>query len=339
MGTKVPEVKVSVGGNDVESALSGCFGDVRVELDMDGESHAYIEITNAYDITRHSLDGGIAEAVKPGSRVLVEMGYAGSKAMVFSGYLDSVELEADQEKPCVLLLHACDVVRLMKGNSRCRILTETKHSDVFLAVLGDYGWSGTGAECDETPPYDGAKCWYQKESDYDFVMRELVEHCPGDWEFYVMAGTAYYKKPDSSSVVMEIDTDTPVVSVRAVSSFMNRIVTVYGSSVSHVAYTGTGTAKAEGIDDSAGSGSEALINPDGDSQDQVDGMASARANRLMRQAKHIEITVEGNNSLLAGKYVKVLELESIFNGTYRIRKAVHSYGEDGYLTKMTLEGT
>lgn len=338
MGTKVPEVKVTVGGKDVESGLAGCFGTVRVELDMDGVSHADIEITNAYDITSHSVGSAIAGAAKPGGKVEVEMGYAGSHAKVFSGYLDSMELEADQEQPHVFRLHACDVVKLMKENSRCRILAERKHSDVFTAVLGDYGWTGTGTDCDDTPSYDAAKCWYQNESDYDFVMRELVERCPGDREFYVSLGTAYYKKPDSSSTVMEIDTDSPVIRMKAASSFLNRVVTAYGCSVSHAAYTGSCTAKAAGIDSSAGSGGEALVNPDGDSQDLVDGMALARANRLQRQARRIELTMEGNNSLLTGKYVKVSDLDRIWNGTYRIRRAVHRYGEDGYLTELTLEG-
>lgn len=338
MSTKVPEVKVTVGGKDVESALSGCFGNVRVELLMDGESHAEIEITNVYDITGHSVDSAMRGAGKLGCRVEVEMGYAGGKAKVFSGYLDRIELESDQERPHVLRFHAFDVVKLMKENSRCRILTERKHSDVFTKVLGDYSWTGTGTDCDSTPAYDAAKYWYQNENDYDFIMRELVERCPGDREFYVSAGTAYYKKPDSSSTVMEIDTDSPVIRVRAASSFLNRVVTAYGSSVSHIAYTGSSTAKAAGIDSGAGSGAEALVNPDGDSQDLVDGMAQARANRLLRQSKRIEITVEGDNSLLAGKYVKVSDLDQIWNGTYRIRRAVHSYGEDGYLTEMTLEG-
>lgn len=339
MGTKVPEIKVTVGGKDVESDLSGCFGSVRVELDMDGESHAYAEIINAYHITSHSIENAVAGAAKPGSKVEVQMGYAGDQAKVFAGYLDSVELESDQEQPHILRIHACDVVKLMKENSNCRILTEQKHSDVFTAILGEYSWTGTGTDCDDTPAYDAAKCWYQNESDYDFVMRELVERCPGDWEFYVSAGTAYYKKPDSSSTVMEIDTDTPMIKIKAFRSFLNRKVTAYGSSAVHVAYTGSSTAKAEGIDSSAGSGGEALVNPDGDSQDMVDGMALARANRLKRQAKRIEVTVDGNYSLLTGKYVKVSDLDSIWNGTYRIRRAVHRYNEDGYLTEMTLEGT
>lgn len=338
MGTKVAEVKVTVGGKDVESALSVCFGGVRVELDMDGESHAYVEITNAYNLTSHSIDSAIVGAVKPGSKMEVEMGYAGDKAKVFSGYLDEVELESDQEQPHVLRLHACDVVKLMKENSNCRILTEQKHSDVFTAILGEYSWTGTGTDCDDTPAYDAAKCWYQNESDYDFVMRELVERCPGDWEFYVSAGTAYYKKPDSSSTVMEIDTDAPIIRIKAVSSFLNRTVTAHGSSAAHVAYTGSSEAKAKGIDSGAGSGNEVLVNPDGDSQDLVDGMALARANRLKRRAKRIEVTIEGDYSLLTGKYVEVSDFDSIWNGTYRIRKALHSYDENGYLTEMTLEG-
>lgn len=337
-GTKAPEVKVSIGGKDVESALSGCFGTVRVELSMDGESHADIEITNAYDITGRSVDGTFAGAAKLGSRVVVEMGYAGDQGKVFCGYLERIELEADQDQPFLLRLHACDVVKLMKENSRCRILTEKKHSDVFEAVLGGYGWTGTGTDCDATPAYDEAKCWYQDGSDYDFVMRELVERGPGDWEFYVSAGTAYYKKADGGSTVMDIDTDAPVTRIRAVSSFLHRMVTAYGSSAAHVAYTGSSKAKAAGIDQSAGCGAEALVNPDGESQDLVDQMALGRAKRLMRQAKRMEITVEGNHSLLAGTYVKVSELDGIWNGTYRVRRAVHSYGEDGYLTEMTLEG-
>lgn len=339
MAAKVPDTKVTVGEKDVETALGGTLGCIRAELDMDGVSSASVEVIGAYDVAAHSLDGTLSGSLLPGSKIEIQLGYVGDKSKVFAGYVDSIELEADQDISYIMRIHAADVVKLMKENRNVRILTEKKHSDVFDTVLGSYSWTGTTSSCDDTDAYDKDKCWYQDESDYDFVMRELVKRCPNDREFYVSNGTAYYKEPKSDTEVMTVNSDSEVFRIRAVKSFLNRTVKIYGNSSGYEVYTGSSDAAADSISSGAEKGCEAYADPDGDSQDMVDGIASAMASKLGRQTKRIEVLVAGDPKLLTGAYVKVSELDAVWNGTYRIRRAVHRCDEEGYQTEMTLEGS
>jgi len=335
---KAPEVLVTVDGNDVETAWGGMISRIQVDLDMDDEGSAVIDLEKVYELSSHSLSGAVSKGARPGSKVVVKMGYAGAKGNVFAGYLEQVELVSDSESAFIFRLHACDVVHLMKENSHCRILTQKQHSAVFTQLLGEYAWTGTGAASDATDAYDEARNWHQNGTDYDFLIKELIEQCPYDREFYVSDGTAYYKTPDSSQTVLAITPEEDAATLSAVSRYLHRKIQVYGASAVCQSFTGSSTAKAAFLSSSAGAGAEDIVIPDLDSQKTATAVAAGRAKRLERQSIRLTMELMGNNQLLAGAYVAVQKLDSIWNGTYRIRQAQHRYDEHGYQTKIVLEG-
>lgn len=335
---KAPEVLVTVDGNDVETAWGGMISRIQVDLDMDDESCAVIELAEVYKLSSHSLLEAVSNGARPGSKVVVKMGYAGAKGSVFSGYLDRVELASYSESAFVFRLYTCDVVHLMKETSHCRILTQKQHSAVFTQSLGEYSWTGTGTASDATDAYDKARNWHQNGTDYDFIIKELIDRCPFDREFYVSNGTAYYKAPDSSQPVLTITPEEDAAALSAVSRYLHRTVQVYGTSAACQAFTGKGIARAAFLNSSAGAGAEDIISPDLDSQSTAAAVAAGRAKRLERQSIGLAMELVGNHRLLTGAYVAVQKLDGIWNGTYRIRQAHHQYDEHGYQTKVVLEG-
>jgi uncharacterized protein involved in type VI secretion and phage assembly len=85
------------------------------------------------------------------------------------------------------------------------------------------------------------------------------------------------------------------------------------------------------------SGSKVLLP---DTHVSTDGEADARAKAAALQLGHERVqasaTAGGDPLLLAGEYVSVAGVGTRFGGTHRIVSAIHSYGQHGYVTQLTL---
>ncbi|GEM_PF-5661776 len=339
MGTKAPEVDVLIAGKNIETDLGGICGRIETKLDMDNESYAVVEVGGVYSIESRCLNQKISAVLLPGSKIEISMGYAGDKKKIFIGYLDQIELETGSTFGYTLRLKAYDVIHLMKENIRCRMLKQKRHSDVVTELMQAYSWLGVSASCDNTDAYDKARCWYQNESDYDFLQRELIEQCPNDREFYISLGVACYKKITAGQPAVTLEHDENLDIFHASSKYLNRTIQVYGTSPAFQVFTASETAAGSNISSSAGAGVEMIVNPDAESQDIVAGIAESRAKRLLRQSVRIEMDITGDYRLLSGTYVKADKIDPVWNGVYRIRTAVHTFDGSGYRTRIIVEGS
>lgn len=338
MAAKAPEVLIKVGGKNIENAWKADIGTVQVVLVMEGESRATVAIQNAYDYPSHSVKKEIDSGALPGEKVEIMMGYAGDKKTVFKGYLDGVRLMSDKEQGYTLLLIAYDAIRLMKDSFHCRIWSRKRFSDVYSEILKAYHFTGLKESCDATASYEKERFWYQNESDYAFVMEELIRKCPEAREFYITAGTACYKKPGTSRTVMTVDDDTEIRKKAVTVRFLNHTLRVSGSSAAGVTYTGSSTAKGKILSGAAGAIERSEVIPEADSQDMADGIAAAWAARRKQKTKELELTMDGNYELLVGNDIAVAGLGKTWNGTYQIRRAVHCCDKEGYRTTIKAEG-
>lgn len=339
MGTKAPEAEVTIAGKKVGEDLTGHLVSALVCLDMDDESSAVIEIDDVYDLEAGSLAGAVSGSLKPGCSIEVFLGYAGDKAKVFTGYLERIELDGGESAAPILRLYAFDAIRLMKNNYFSRIIKQKKHSAVVSEVMNTYSWLGITVSCDETDAYDKARCWYQNGTDYDFVKQEMVDCCPNDREFYLSLGTAYYQKPDLKTAVLSLTYQDNSNTFRAGRSYVNQTIQVFGSSPLFQPFTASKAAADPQIDSSAKAGMTSLLIADADSQDIAGGIAGSRAAKLLRRTVRIRLELDGNNLLQTGTFVTIRKIDPLWNGTYRVRKALHSYTEKGYLTTITVEGS
>lgn len=338
MSIAAPEVLVKIGGNDVAVSMGCKIGTVKVSLYKDGCSDAVIGLEDAYEDQNHGLRSSLTHDLLLGKKVEVSMGYAGSLGAVFSGYLEAVKLRASGEERHVVSLHACDAVKLLKENVRCRIFTEQSYSEVFTGVMKAYSWL-CSTKVDDTKTLKEERTWQQDGSDYDFIVGDLMEHCPDKREFYVSLGMAYYREPDNTEkTVMTMDSDTNCIRFLAEHHYVNQTVCVQGYAQDYVTCSGEYDACGDLLDGSATKGMKAQYVADGDTQDHVDALAANLADRWKNNARQIRLSVPGKKELLPGKYVKIEEMDRIFNGTYQIWEAIHIFDEEGYQTEVGLGG-
>lgn len=333
---EAPEVQVKAGGSDVVTDLAADLLKVELYLNLNQESTAVIELLNCYDLEGHGIRRKVKAAVVPGSKVEIFMGYSGTRSQVFSGYADVVELEAGEED-YVLRIRACDVVKLMKENRRCRIFKEQSYSEVFSAVLGSY--SGLCAvRVDDTTAMETVRAWHQNGSDYDFIVEELVRGNGEDRDFYVSLGTAYYTEQGDSSAAASLTPDSGVIRFCASMGYLSREVKVQGCSGDFARYGGQAAAESSWKGTLPGTGTEILLLPSADTQDKAQACADRYAQRLEAQALTVKVTLPGNEALLAGGYVALDEFDAGINGTYRVEQAVHRLDDQGYRTELVLSG-
>ncbi len=331
-----PEAQVKAGGSDVVTELAADILKVEVYLNLDQESTAVIDLVGCYDVKNHGIRPEVKAAVIPGNKVEIFMGYAGTRSQVFSGYADVVELEAG-EQDYVLRIMACDVVKLMKDNRRCRIFKEQSCSDVFSAVLGDY--SGLcSVKVDDTTAMDAVRAWHQDGSDYDFINQDLVRENGEDRDFYVSLGTAYYVEKGDSSAAVSLTPDSGIIHFCASMGYLSRTVKVQGCSGDFACYGGHALAEASWKGTFPGTGTEMLLIPAADTQDKAQACADRRAGELADRAVTVKLTLPGNQALLAGEYVALDEFDTEINGTYRMEQAVHRMDGEGYRTEIVLSG-
>lgn len=338
MSIAAPEVLVKIGGNDITGSMGCKIETVKVSLYKDGCSDSVIGLKDAYEDQNHGICSAITDAIRLGKKVEVSLGYAGSLGAVFSGYLESIELKASGEEGHMVSLHACDAVKLLKENVRCRIFTEQSYSDVFAGVMAPYSWL-CSTQVDNTTTLDSERTWQQDGSDYDFIVDDLIEHCPDKREFYVLLGRAYYKEPDpEEAVVLTMDSDTDCIYFLAEHHYVNRMVCIQGYAQEYVTCSGKSDACGALLDGAAPKGMELRYMADADTQKHVDALAANLAAVRKNKARQIRLSVPGKKALLPGKYVEIKEMDSIFNGTYQIWEATHIFDEEGYQTEVLLGG-
>lgn len=336
MGVDVAEVMVKIGSGDIEISLGASVGNVEVKLFLWDESSAVIELTEVYDEKNSCIRTDITDGLEPGDKVEVSMGEPGDKSMVFSGYLDEIMLKGSGEDAYVLQLKARDVIHLLKENVRYRIFTETRISDIFTSVMEEYSWI-CSMDVKDTQALGEVRIWQQESSDYDFIVKDLIEHGKEDREFYVSCGKAYFAKTEETPDAVTLS-DTDCTKAEASLRYVNQTMEVQGYSGTYERFTGTALAAGAQMDDSASAGIRMYLLSEADTLDQADAIAARRAKKLMNQEKTVRMTMKGRQQLLTGVYVKVEAIDDIWNGTYRVGEAIHRYDENGYQTEVLLEG-
>lgn len=335
---EVPAVKITLGESSLIDDLDGHVERVEVSLELRGESRADIMLWDCYDVDKHAIATKLKNALKPGSKLEVSLGYGSSCKKVFSGYLGFAELGMSEKQGYTIRLGGFDAVHLMKENRHVRIFKKDKHSAIFTDVMKPYSWV-CKAKADDTPAMDEGEVRMQECDDYRFVTEELAGAENPEWEFYVQTGTAYFTKPEASPAdVISLKPEHGVRFMAASWGFLNRAVQVQGCDKEDTVFTADETAKAATLDSSAGADEDFQSVPYLDTEAKVKAWAAAESKRLKGGTKKASLSLVGMPELLAGGYMSLEEFDSLANGQYRILKAVHVLDHEGYRTDVELGG-
>lgn len=334
---KAPSARVKLGEQDVVKNLGCRLQSVSVKLSRQEPCEADIEIWDCYNMEAHSIDSGLKSNISPGEKIEVELGYQSSLKKIFSGYIAAVTLDMTVQDACIIHIQAKDVIALLRENTRCRIFKGSRISAVFSELMEDYSWI-CQASASSTPKLDKEGAWWQRGSDYDFIVKELVGLHNPDYEFYVEAGTAYLKKKEEAAAAVSLKPGNGIEDFHITWNYLYKKIRVQGISENHETYLGESEAGGPQKSQKAKPGMEFHVMPQADTKDKADALASAIADEQAGGAVDLSVTIVGIPELSPGKGLELEGFDSWVNGVYLILEAEHVMDQEGYKSRVRLGG-
>lgn len=334
----VPTVKIKVNGLDVVKMKELIVYDLEMNLSIEAAGSVRIKFANVYDVKNHSISSVIKSTFQLGSIVEVEMGYLSATQKLFKGYVEMLGVEMGKENLFVVTL--MDAKRLMINSGKKNILYTVKnYSDVLKKIMSNYS-SVCSLSIDVTND-NLENPISQITNDYDFVMTELIKKGKVDREFIILAGKAYFRKPNKvTAPIMKVRYGRELVDLSVSHCYKDLIVNVIG--VDDKQNTVNGQAKAKGVLSQRKVMSETPIlivtDPYADTKDK----ATIKADAIARQEK--EKCCIGRGSMIGipeivpGRYLEVENLDAMLNKKYYITEVMHHYTRESYTTHFEIGG-
>lgn len=333
----VPSMQIIIGDKKLTEELGCATSGVNVSLSMGEPSTASFQISDCYDPETRAVKSIIRNHIKLGSTVEVRIGYGTDQTMVFKGYIDSTSLSYSAENGFTYDVSAADVVKLLKDSGkRRREFKVKKYAEAFKELMGAY----ESLAKPETDDMEGElqTALLQEGTDYDFIMKDLIEDGDPDFEFYVFGGIAYYKKQKETQEV--VTTFKPGAGLKGCNfsfQFLNRDVTVMGYSHDMQEYQDTQSAAAKNLDSAAVKGTEVVV-IHAENLQQVKDKAKRYVKDLKKRSKNGSLTVIGLPELIPGTSVEISDVDGLVDGIYNIIGVKHSVGSSGYISELTIGG-
>lgn len=333
----VPSMQIIIGDKKLTEELGCATSGVNVSLSMGEPSTASFQISDCYDPETRAVKSSIRDHIRLGSTVEVRIGYGTDQTMVFKGYIDSTSLSYSAENGFTYDVSAADVVKLLKDSGKRRREFKVKtYAEAFQELMGEYKSlvePKVGEMKGELPT-----ALLQEGTDYDFIMKDLIEDGDPDFEFFVFGGIAYYKKQEEArEVVTEFKPGAGLKGCNFSFQFLNRSVTVMGYSHDMQEYQDTQSAEAGNLDSEAVKGTEIVV-IHAESLAQVEDKAKRYVKDLKKRSKNGSLTVIGLPELVPGTSVEISEVDGLVDGTYNIIGVKHSVGSSGYTSELTIGG-
>lgn len=333
----VPAFEIKVDDVDIKDACGCIIQGLSVSLSALEAGTAVFQICGCYDPESHSIDRRVKNGLKLGSKVEISLGYGSDLTKVFVGYIDRTGVSLTVESSMIYTISAADPVKLMKeGGKRSRILHVTSCKEAFEEIMSGYsGLCSTEADEDEM----GEMELFQDCSDYDFICKKLIQALQPDYEFFVSAGVAYYRKKNSGErELLDIKPGGGIRHFQWSANYLNRKVTVLGLGPGDELLSAECEASALQLSDSAILEAGIIKVPEADSQEKIDGIAEDYISKLSLEKTSGFVAAVGLPELFPGNRIKISEIDSQIDGVYGISSVRHTIGENGFQSEVALSG-
>lgn len=334
----VPTAKVKVNGLDVIKMLNLIIDEIEIRLSVDAASSVRIKFAHVYDLKSHSFSSLIKNTFQLGTIVEVELGYLSTTQRLFKGYVDMVGVEIGEEELFVVTL--MDAKRLMMNSGKKNVLYTLKnYSDVFKNVMADYA-SICSVSVDATND-NLENPISQMTNDYDFVMTELIKKGKVNREFIIIAGKAYFRKPNSvTTPIMKVRYGRELVDLSV--SHCYRDVTVQVIGVDDKQNVINGQARASSVLTQKKVMSKSAVMTVADPHADTKDKAKTKAEAIARQEKEKSCMgrgrVIGIPEIIPGRYLEVENMDAMLNKKYYLTEVVHYYTKKSYATHFEIGG-
>lgn len=333
----VPALKVKAGGFEVTQNSDYAVEAVEVTLSREAASAASIKLTNVYDVEQRSFVKDVSSDFILGELVEIEMGYGSSLTSLFYGYVEEINYELS-ESPSVNIT-AVDVRRMMMGSKKSNISHQVKsYSDAFNEVVKNYKPVYKKTSVDSTDKLD-VECIIQNGSDYRFIMEELCKK--GDRDFFVHAGTLYFKKlSEEIFKTVELEWERDLLSFSRRASFQDTVIRVLGQDLDKKEEVQSEVkVKSDDSQKSLVQSETTEMNADIQNTAEAKKVADYKAEKEKKKARQASGTCIGIPEILPGGYVKIKNADpKLIDGTYNVTEAKHSFSSDGYRTSFEAGG-
>lgn len=338
----VPAAKLTIGGTDLLQMKEASLVSLEAVLSMKSAGSVRVVLGGCYDYKNGTFHSKLKNLAVLGKEVKLSLGYGSSLQNIFQGFLASVGMVLDAEEGISLELTALDVRWLMMTDN-FHVLEHTikNYSDAVRDIMKRYQKLCT-VKIDSTEENfeDGLIC--QNSSDYDFIMRDLIQSGRVDREFFVVADKAYFRKPRSvTSVLLTLSVGQGLIRFSRNAEYENQKIQVTGfDPAAGAAVEGTAMSRSldKQVDVLGGAGERMVINPACQSSSQAANMAKALARLSLSRRQRAEAVCVGLPEIIPGRFIRLKRVDELMNQKYYITQVSHTYDQEGFYTSFSMEG-
>ncbi len=335
----IPAIRLYINGREVSQDMSLSILSAEISLSLSAASMAVIRMDARYDKEKRCFDSEVKNKFKLGTIVEVGIGYGSEFKKVLKGFVAFLGAEFI-EHPCIVIT-IMDVRRLMMISGVHHVLHDVKnYSDAVKKILGEYS-KLCKAEIDatndklETP-------LSQHATDYDFIARELAGSGRAGREFFVLADTAYFRKPRKETrPIMKLEYGRELTAFQMESGYTNLKIEVSGyHQQEQKIITASATAKSKESQSSLSTKVpvSCISDPEADTQDKAKVRAEALAEAQVTAGQRGKGSCIGLPEIVPGRFIEVVKLEDMVNKKYYITGVQHIINEEYFVTEFEIGG-
>lgn len=335
-----PKVELNIGGLSLLEQKGISVEQVQIKLSTGNAGSASFTINSGYDYEKSSFNSMLKDKVIPGKTVTVKVGYVSATTLVFKGFIASVDIQFDVENGIFFTITAMDARRLMMtDNKPYALYKKANYSDIVKSIMSRYT-SLCSLKCDETnDKLEDVVC--QRESDYDFITKKLIQGGKVEREFFIVADKAYFRKPRSvTTPVITLGINSGLKNFNRSLIYLNKVFEVHGyNSDTQTHLIGSATAKSGDQQvDVIKAGTEVVVLSDCKTQTDVTEAAKNMATTAKNENKKASGTCIGLPEIVPGRFLKISGVDSLINKKFYITDVTHTINYNGFLTNFTTEG-
>lgn len=338
----VPAVKIKIGGIEVTAMKEIHIVSVETVLSLKSAGSVQVTFGECYDYKNGTFEKKLKSLAVLGKKVEVSFGYGSSLTTIFIGFLAFTEMTLDSEEGIYFRITALDVRRLMMtDNFHIKEHSIKNYSDAVKEIMKRYK-KLCNLKIDATNENLEDGLIRQNSSDYDFIVRDLIESGRTEREFFVVGETAYFRKPKSVSIpIVTLGIGKGLIRFSRQAEYENQKIQVTGfDTASGKTVTGTAVSKAEDdLMDALGSPGERIVTaPFCTDSGKAEKQAKALASLSMAKRQRAEGSCVGLPEIVPGRFIRLERVDSLMNQKYYVTCVMHTYDEEGFVTSFETEG-
>ena len=343
-----PECEITIGSLKLKNSEIS-IPEVEVELAADGTAGGCrITVADKYDYQSNSWDSALISALKVGEKLKISMGYV-KKSEVFFGFVDDYTIEySAQTGPRIYITGMDGLGYLMSVRSRV-FAGKKKVGDLVKQLLNDAVSAGAAQKVTVGMTLKDMTVQRIVEGEDSFTFLNALSRQTGA-SFFCVDGEMIFDTVASFSLAL-----TTLEYGEGLRSFSKRLslakqpgkVIVHGRDINNEPIVGEASStKLSGDGKAAASTASKMLKKSVYEEDnplvltaaECKTLAQNRFDALAQDYVFGEGVCVGLPELIPGRYIEVDGMDKNTNGSYFMKKVVHTLNEDGYFTRFEVRG-